>query len=161
MTEELQNTDEFLAAESIFREYLRERGLKYTAERQRILVGVMQNEQHFEAEQLLFELRSGGHRVAKATIYRTLPLLVNCGLIKQVQFGEKWARYEHTLGHAPHDHMICTKCRKVIEFDGTAIADTAARIASNYGFRAMSHRFQITGLCAECGTAGAGEAPQP
>ena len=74
-------------AEDIFRTYLRSRGLKYTPERRTLLREVLSNNDHFEAEQLLFTMRQEGKRVAKATIYRTLPLLVDCGLIQQVQFG--------------------------------------------------------------------------
>lgn len=149
-TNDLRESDDLRAAAMRFREYLRKRGLKYTAERQAILEGVMRNEQHFEAEQLLFELRSGGRRVAKATIYRTLPLLVSCGIIKQVQFGDKWARYEHTFGHASHDHMVCSHCGRIIEFDDSEVAGLAERLGQKHQFRANSHRFQITGTCADC-----------
>lgn len=64
-----------------------------------------------------FDLREQGHRVAKATIYRTLPLLMNCGIVKQVQLGNKQAYYEHTYGQDPHDHMVCRRCSRIVEFD--------------------------------------------
>jgi Fur family ferric uptake transcriptional regulator len=142
--------DDLLAAEGIFQEYLRDHGLKYTRERRAVLHGVMSNEHHFEAEQLLIDLRAGGQRVAKATIYRTLPLLVDCGLIKQVQFGDKGTRYEHTYGHQPHDHMVCKRCGRIIEFDSSEVARLATSLADAQRFQAMSHRFQIVGLCADC-----------
>lgn len=145
------------AAESIFRAYLREHGLKYTPERRTLLFEVMANEQHFEAEQLLINMRQAGKRVAKATIYRTLPLLVNCGIVKQVRFGDKMAHYEHILGHAPHDHMVCLKCHRIVEFDSAEIVDLRSSIASRHCFQASGHRFQITGLCGLC--AGSGAAP--
>jgi len=142
--------DEIQTAEHIFREYLRDRGLKYTPERRAVLHEVMSNEQHFEAEQLLITLRQSGQRVAKATIYRTLPLLVNCGIIKQVQFGDNLARYEHVLGHEPHDHMVCRRCRRIIEFDSGDVERLRTILAAQHKFHAMAHRFQITGLCWEC-----------
>jgi len=142
--------DDLLAAEGIFRAYLFDHGLKYTRERQAILRGVMANEQHFEAEQLLMDLRAAGCRVAKATIYRTLPLLADCGIIKQERFGEKEARYEHTYGHKPHDHMVCQKCGRIIEFDSSEVARLAGILAEMQGFQALSHRFQIVGLCPQC-----------
>lgn len=142
--------DELQAAEEIFRGYLRRRGLKYTRERRVVLQGVMRNETHFDPEQLLMELRGGGQRVGKATIYRTLPLLIACGIVKPVQFGDKQTRYEHTYGHASHDHMVCLRCRRIIEFDDTQAARLAGRLAREQGFRAVTHRFQIIGLCSDC-----------
>src|SRR5262245_34774563 len=90
--------DDIRSAENIFREYLRGRGQKFTPERRALIQEVLSNDSHFEAEQLLIALRQAGHRVAKATVYRTLPLLVSCGIVKQIQFGDKLTRYEHTFG---------------------------------------------------------------
>lgn len=144
-------TDEDIAtAENIFREYLHDRGLKYTPERQMLLQAVLDNSDHFEAEQLLINLRQAGKRVAKATIYRTLPLLVNCGIVKQVQFGDKLTRYEHAFGQNPHDHMVCRRCHKIIEFSSDDIVRLRTVLASRYRFHALSHRFQISGICWDC-----------
>lgn len=144
-------TDEVVqTAESIFQAYLRDRGLKYTPERQILLREVLSNDEHFEAEQLVIALRQGGKRVAKATVYRTLPLLVNCGIIKQIQFGDKLARYEHTFGQAPHDHMVCERCRRIIEFDSADVLRLRTILAAQHRFHATSHRLQISGLCWEC-----------
>src|SRR5688572_15553181 len=115
-------TDEGIhTAENIFREYLRDRSLKYTPERQALLHEVLTNHEHFEAEQLLIALRQSGKRVAKATLYRALPLLVNCGIIRQIQFGDKLTRYEHTFGQDPHDHMVCRRCHRIVEFTSTDV----------------------------------------
>jgi Fur family transcriptional regulator, ferric uptake regulator len=146
-------------AEEIFRTFLRGQGLKYTPERRTLLLAVLHNEEHFEADELLVTLRQSGKRVAKATIYRTLPLMVECGLIRQVQFGDKFARYEHRWGHTPHDHMVCNRCQRIIEFDNARIASLRSQIAARYRFRALSHRFQITGLCRECLEAGGAAEP--
>lgn len=142
--------EEIQTAENIFREYLRDRGLKYTRERQILLREVLSNDQHFEAEQLLILLRQEGKRVAKATIYRTLPLLVNCGIIKQIHFGDNLARYEHTFGQDPHDHMVCRRCRRIVEFDSSDVTTLRTVIAARHKFHAIAHRFQISGLCWEC-----------
>ena len=100
--------EEIRSAENIFRGYLRDRRLKYTPERRSLLQEVLGNDGHFEAEQLLIALRQSPHRVAKATVYRTLPLLVNCGILRQVQFGDKLTRYEHTFGLSalPAHHRV-------------------------------------------------------
>lgn len=143
-------SDDLKAAEAVFCEFLRDRGLKYTRERRAVLRGAMRNEQHFEADTLLQELRAGGQRVAKATIYRTLPLLVECRIIRPVELGEKHTRYEHTYGHTPHDHMVCRRCGRVVEFDSSHVSRLAAALAREQGFRVVSHRFQIVGYCLEC-----------
>jgi Fur family ferric uptake transcriptional regulator len=137
-------------AEAVLREHLRQRGLKYTPERRMILEEVLRNDEHFEAEQLLIALRQSGKRIAKATIYRTLPLLVDAGLIRQVQFGDNLARYEHTIGQRPHDHMVCTRCRRVIEFESEEVTRLVDELSRHHHFCAQSHRFQIAGLCQDC-----------
>jgi Fur family ferric uptake transcriptional regulator len=142
--------EEIRTAESIFRAYLHGHQLKFTPERQTLLEEVLSNPEHFEAEQLLISLRQSGKRVAKATIYRTLPLLVDCGIIKQVQFGETLTRYEHTFGQSPHDHMVCLRCRRIIEFDSSEVLRLRDDLARQFGFEALSHRLQISGVCAQC-----------
>jgi Fur family ferric uptake transcriptional regulator len=137
-------------AEAAFRAHLRRRGLKYTRERQAILQAVMRNEQHFEAEELLWSMRRQDVRVGKATIYRTLPLLVDAGIIREVIYGEKHAHYEHTFGHAPHDHMICRSCGQVIEFDSKKVLELIEQLCGRERFEPLYHRFQISGRCDRC-----------
>jgi Fur family ferric uptake transcriptional regulator len=139
------------SAEARLRAHLRTRGLKYTRERRAILRAVMENEEHFEAEELLLNMRQRGVRVAKATIYRTLPLLVEAGIVREVIYGEKHAHYEHTFGHTPHDHMVCQRCGCIIEFDSEEVRDLMVCISRREGFEPVSHRFQIAGLCRRCG----------
>lgn len=144
------NEEMIKTAEHVFREYLRDRGLKYTREREELLRAIMRYDEHFEAEQLLLALRHGGVRVGKATIYRTLPLLVNCGIVKQVQFSNDRVHYEHTYGQDPHDHMVCRRCGRIIEFDAADVVRLRTVLAARQRFHALSHRFQIVGLCRPC-----------
>jgi len=137
-------------AEAVFREHLKDRGLKYTPPRQDILHAIMSIDEHFEAEQLLLELRQRGKRVAKATIYRTLPLLVSCNILKAVRFADKQTHYEHTFGEDPHDHMVCVRCGRIIEFDSRDVVRLRAIMADRFKFHDTGHRFQITGLCETC-----------
>lgn len=137
-------------AEEVFRSYLRERELKLTSERQTLLRAILANQEHFEPEDLLVSLRQQGIRVGKATIYRTLPLLVDCGILRRAFLGQNRAYYELCLGVGPHDHMICTQCGRVIEFDSTDILQLRERLASEAGFAVQTHRFQIAGICREC-----------
>jgi len=137
-------------AEAAFRAHLRRRGLKYTRERQSILQAVMRNEQHFEADELLWAMRRQNVRVGKATIYRTLPLLVEAGIVREVIYGEKHAHYEHTFGHTPHDHMICRECGQVIEFDSKEVLELIGQLCRRRGFQPLYHRFQVSGRCDRC-----------
>ena len=137
-------------AEAVFREHLKDRGLKYTPPRRDILHAVMSIDEHFEAEQLLLDLRQRGRRVAKATIYRTLPILVSCNILKAVRFEDKQTHYEHTFGEDPHDHMVCVRCGRIIEFDSRDVVRLRAIMADRFKFHDTGHRFQITGLCQAC-----------
>lgn len=137
-------------AENVFREYCRDRGLKYTGERRDIVRAAMQMEEHFEAEQLLLIMRQSAKRVGKATVYRTLKLLVECGIVKEVHFSNKQVHYEHTYGQDPHDHMVCRRCGRIIEFSAADVVKLRTVIAADHRFHALSHRFQILGLCETC-----------
>ncbi|HVP12589.1 MAG TPA: transcriptional repressor [Phycisphaerae bacterium] len=137
-------------AEGVFREYLRERGLKYTAERRLLLEAVMRNNEHFEAEELLLDMRQASRHVGKATVYRTLKLLVDCGIVREVHFSNKQVHYEHAYGQDAHDHMVCTRCGRIIEFEATDVERLRTVLSLRHGFHAFSHRFQIRGLCEAC-----------
>lgn len=137
-------------AEESFRDYLRERGLKYTSERRTLLLAILGTQEHFEPDDLLVSLRQEGIRVGKATIYRTLPLLVDCGVLRRAYLGGNRGYYEHSLGPTPHDHMICRHCGRVVEFDSTDLLQLRESLASAAGFQAIAHRFQILGLCGQC-----------
>lgn len=137
-------------AENVFREFLRDRGLKYTGEREKILQAVMHTDEHFEAEELLRLMWQESNRVGKATVYRTLKLLVECGIVKEVHFSNKQVHYEHTYGQDPHDHMVCRRCGRIIEFDAAEVVRLRTVISAKARFHALSHRFQILGLCEVC-----------
>lgn len=145
------NTDNQSAtAQTHFRDYLKSRGIRYTMPRQQILEAVLNIEGHFEAEQLLFTLRQKGQRVGKATIYRTLPLLVDCGILKEVRFDVKQAHYRKSFGEQTHDHLVCAKCGRIVEFPSDDVLTLRNTIAKEHRFKPVSHRFQISGICWEC-----------
>jgi Fur family ferric uptake transcriptional regulator len=147
--------------EEKFRDFLAGRGLRSTPERARILDRIFATHEHFQADNLLKEMRSRGPRVSKATIYRTLALLVESGLLRQVMTGEKHAHYEHVFGHAHHDHMTCTRCGEIVEFFDPEIERLQEKICEQKGFRAEGHRMQILGLCAKCARKSKGGTPAP
>ncbi len=138
---------------SAFRRYLRTNGIKDTVARRIILDATLDLHEHFEAEQVLYLLSERGLKVGKATVYRTLPLLVDCGILKQVRFDVKQAHYEHAYGEDAHDHMVCRRCGRIIEFAANEIRALSDTIAKRHRFHRISHRFQISGLCWDCSIA--------
>src|SRR3989339_870558 len=139
-----------LSKDDIFKEYLTSKKLKFTSERQAILNRVFENHKHFEADELLVDLRLNDMKISKATIYRTLALLVKSGLLREVIFGERHARYEHVYGHEHHDHLVCIKCGKIIEFSDERIEKYQDEVCRKNKFKVDSHRLQIQGLCEDC-----------
>ena len=153
------NSNQIQPAEEAFRSHLSDRGLKYTNERRLVLQAAMRNDEHFEAEQLLLDMRQAAMRVGKATVYRTLKLLVDCGIVKEVPFSSKQVHYEHTYGQDPHDHMVCRQCGRIIEFDAADVMKLRTILAARHRFHAVSHRFQVIGLCEACEKTGAAKDP--
>ncbi len=137
-------------AKESFRNYLRQHRIKLTGARERILHTVMDIHDHFEAEQVLYLLRERGEKVGKATVYRTLPLLVQAGILRQTRFDVKHVHYELALGEAPHDHMVCRRCGRILEIQSDELLRLRRRVADRHGFRALGHRFQISGICGDC-----------
>jgi len=129
----------------IFRRFLKEKDLKVTRQREILVRRIFQREEHFSAETL--EDRVKGDGISKATIYRTLQLLVDCGLVEEVSLEDDRRMYEHTYGHAPHDHIVCMDCKKVFEFDGAPVIDMEQRIARKMGFVPTGHRLRIEASC--------------
>jgi Fur family ferric uptake transcriptional regulator len=133
-----------------FSQYLRTKGLSLTQERETILNEVFSLEGHFEAEELLFSLRKKKKRVSRATVYRTLDLLVDAGLVGKADMGEKHSHYEHIFGHLHHDHLVCIRCGKVIEFSDKRIERSMKKLCEKGGFEHISHCFQVFGYCKNC-----------
>lgn len=130
--------------EQTFRDFLRQRRLKYTSERLAILSAVQKFGRPFEAEELLLILRESDDRISKATIYRTLKHLLDAGLIKQVHFSSaKQAHYDFVSESNAHDHLLDIDTGKIIPIDSAAIAALSRQIAEKHGFTALYHRFQI------------------
>lgn len=138
----------------IFRDFLVKRGLKFTKERQRILDEVFSYHGHFEPEGILTSMRDKNIKVSKASLYRTLPLLLESGLIDQVERNDKHAHYEHTFGHGHHDHLICMKCGKVIEVFSQKLEALQEELCKEHRFVGKKHTLEIKGFCRACGESG-------
>jgi Fur family ferric uptake transcriptional regulator len=133
-----------------FRQALKERGMRYTPEREAILKEVLRRRDHFDLEELHMDLRKKGHRVSRASIYRTVPLLLELGVIEKVEHTDKHAHYERTTGRKHHDHMLCVECGKVIEFYSEALERLQDRLCEKEGFKGVSHLLEIRGYCRKC-----------
>jgi Fur family ferric uptake transcriptional regulator len=133
-----------------FRNFLRSKGLKFTPERQIVLEEVFAIHDHFEAEDLLLRIRRHDRRVSKGTIYRTLNLLVESGLVRKVAFVDKHTHYEHVYGHGHHEHLICLSCGRVIEFYRELLEDSLAQVCKENNFSSKSHKVEVVGYCQQC-----------
>lgn len=135
----------------LFRRYLRQQGLPVTQQREVVADVIFNSSEHLSVEDIEAQLRSRGERIGKATIYRTMEILVRSGLVEEHDFGEGFKRYEHLFGHQPeHEHLICTHCNKVTEFQRPEILRLQDEIARQHGFLPTRHRLEIYGLCADC-----------
>ncbi|MEK6690287.1 MAG: transcriptional repressor [Nitrospirota bacterium] len=135
---------------TIFKEFLQKKGLKLTREREAILKEIFSFHGHFDPEELHIRLRKKGSSISKASIYRTVPLLIESGLLEEVIKVDKHAHYEHTYGHNHHDHMICITCGRVVEFHSQELEELQKRLCKDYGFRGISHTLEIRGYCRKC-----------
>lgn len=134
----------------LFRSYLHQHHLPLTHQRETIAMALFESERHLSVDDLDERLRARNEHVGKATIYRTLNLLVEAELARELDFGEGFKRYEHQAGEARHDHLICTGCGKVIRFSRAALDALQEEIAADLGFVVESRRLKIYGLCSEC-----------
>lgn len=139
----------------LFRRYLREQGLPVTQQREAVADVIFNSPEHLSVEDIEVELRQRGERIGKATIYRTVEILVRSGLVEEHDFGEGFKRYEHLFGQQPvHEHLICTHCSKVVEFQSPEVLEVREAASARHGFRPIRHRLEVYGLCAECQAAG-------
>jgi Fur family ferric uptake transcriptional regulator len=132
-----------------FREFLEIRGEKLTDRRRLLVEHVFNSHKHFDADELVRDLHDAGHRVSRATVYRTLRLLVEAGLLRELRLTNRSA-FEHDYGYPAHDHLHCTSCNRVVEFRNDEILRLRDAISLAHGFRPRGHRFLITGVCSAC-----------
>jgi len=131
-----------------FREFLGTRGKRLTQERETIVREIFAEHDHFDSDQIVARLskpRVNAGRVSRATIYRTLNSLEEAGLIRKVARANDREVYEHDYGYPQHDHFICNKCNKLVEFRNEEIEKIQERIAAELGFELVGHRLELYG----------------
>lgn len=131
---------------AVFRKYLRGQQLKFTPERAMILDAALRREGLFEAEALVADLKQMGHRVSRATVYRTLNHLQDAGILKQVFFDNRQSYFEVIAGRTTHDYLICVETGEVIEFHSEKLRKLRDEICKEHGYEPISHQFHIFGL---------------
>ncbi len=135
--------------EDKFREFLEIRGEKLTEPRRILVRHIFSSHKHFDADELVAELHNAGRKVSRATVYRTLRLLVEAGLLRELRLTNRTA-YEHDYGYPSHDHMHCTECNKILEFTNEEVRRVREAVSREHGFQSNGHRFIITGVCPDC-----------
>lgn len=136
--------------QAIIERFMKEKGLKSTRQRHLILETFFQLDGHFSVEQLWARVREHDRRVSVATVYRTMKLLGESGLAHAQNFGDGQTRYEPAIGREHHDHLICTRCGTIIEFENDRIEQLQDLVAKKHGFRVNSHKMELYGLCRNC-----------
>lgn len=134
-----------------FEQHLRSKSLKFTTQRDRIFELAFKTHQHFTADTLHAWLKDeGGAPVSRATVYRTLHLLEEGGFVESLDTGRGELVYEHVLGHAHHDHLVCLDCGKIEEFQNEEIERLQEEAAASRGFTLIHHTLRLEGYCRVC-----------
>lgn len=132
-------------------QYLAGQGLKSTSQRDIILEAFVDAARHMSAEELYARIKKTHPHIGYATVYRTLKLLAEAGIAEERRFEDGFTRYEYKTsetGH--HDHLICTRCGEIVEFENERIESLQGDVARKNGFQVQSHKLEIYGLCARC-----------
>lgn len=133
-----------------FRAFMAEKGLKSTQQREIILEEFLRDGSHCSTEELYLRLRSKHPRLGYATVYRTLKLFAECGIAEERHFGDGQTRYESSDSDEHHDHLICTVCGSIVEFEDPRIEELQMQVAQQHGFEIRRHRLELYGCCRGC-----------
>lgn len=132
-----------------FSEYLKHKGLRITPQRMKILDAFLRTEDHVSMEELFLLVRQSDRTIGQVTVYRTLKLLCEAGIASAVNFEEGLVRYEpRDLHH--HDHLVCERCGKKIEFINEAIEELQEAVCREHDFLPTAHHMVLYGVCSEC-----------
>ncbi|MEA1940031.1 MAG: transcriptional repressor [Candidatus Caldatribacteriota bacterium] len=139
-----------ITAEQKFEEFLKIKELKYTSERKLIVKTILSFHKHFNVEEVFEKLRKQGNHISRATIYRAIPLLLKSGLISEALRCQDKISYENIFNKKHHDHLLCVKCGKIIEFYNEKIEKLQEEVCRQHNFVPIEHRLGIKGYCEDC-----------
>ena len=134
----------------VLEDYISKHNLKITHQRRAVLKAFLESENHVSVEELYNTISKSESKIGLATVYRTLSLLTKSGLASEMDFGDGQKRYEHCYMHDHHDHMLCTECGKIIEFNHPLIEKFQDEVAAQKGFTITSHKLDLIGICSDC-----------
>lgn len=133
-----------------FLEFAAAKGLKSTKQRDIILDSFLASRHHVSTEELYLKLKENNSGIGFATVYRTLKLFAESGIAREIQLGDGQTRYEHLHAGEHHDHLVCTRCGAIVEFENETIEKLQKEIAKEHGFTIMNHKLELYGVCAKC-----------
>ncbi|MDR3037782.1 MAG: transcriptional repressor [Candidatus Adiutrix sp.] len=134
-----------------FRAFLKARSFRVTREREAIAEAVLLNRGHFDVDELFLHLKTKTRTVvSKASIYRTIPILIESGLLAAVYLEDGHMHYERAYGREHHSHLRCTACGRIFEFSAPELPILEKTIAGRKKFKSEGHKFEIWGLCSNC-----------
>jgi Fur family ferric uptake transcriptional regulator len=137
-------------------DFIQQKGLRKTTQRDAIIEAAFNTTEHYTAEELLTMARKIDSSVSRATVYRTLPLLVECGVLKEMDFGKDYKFYDpNYVDHPNHNHLICVDCNKIVEFDDVNIDTLETCISKRLGFSVERKTIRIEATCDELKNKGA------
>lgn len=145
---------------SVFRNFLREKGQKMTRPREVVLRAFLEKEGHVSTEDILSASRVIDSGIGQATVFRTMKLISEAGLARDACQDEGPRLYEHSYRHSHHDHLLCVKCGRIVEFFDPEIEKAQDRVFEEYGFYPAGHRLELRGLCGDCADGRGGNPPQ-
>jgi len=139
-----------LEKKKAFNNFALSKGLRSTRQRDIILDIFLSTHQHVSVEELYLKVKASNPGIGQATVYRTLKLFTEAGLAREILLHDGQTRYEHIVAGEHHDHLVCTGCNAIIEFENETIEKLQKDIATLHGFMIRSHKLEIYGLCATC-----------
>jgi Fe2+/Zn2+ uptake regulation proteins len=134
----------------VFQQLIENKGLKHSKPRMGILDVFLTIEKHVSIDELWVAVKKKHPSVGYATVYRTLKLLCEGGLCRELHFEDGTTRYEHLYGHNHHDHLICTECGQLVEVVDGKIEELQVKLMKRYGFSPKYHRMDLYGTCKNC-----------
>jgi Fur family transcriptional regulator, ferric uptake regulator len=138
------------AKKRIFQDFTLREGLKSTRQRDIILDSFLSSKKHMSVEELYLKIRAKHPGIGYATVCRTLKLFAKSGIAHEIHFGDGQTRYDHISEGEHHDHLVCTGCGVIEEFENKTIEDLQTAVADSHNFLIKSHKLELYGLCVSC-----------